>query len=96
MLSPVQVYETMCGLLEDHFCVDSVSNEFVPGKPCAQLQDEIYEARQRLVQRYHIPWEDRDLEIIISSFLKQERELCIKMFKYGYEFSNSENLSHNE
>ena len=90
MISPTQVYESMCGLLDDQACIPAVDNAFAPGKKCATLYDDIYEARQRLCQRFNIPSEDKDLEIIINSFSEIERELCIKMYQYGQLLSESQ------
>ena len=85
MDTPEQVYATMCGLLADDVCIPSVANAFSAGKRCAVLSDEIYNARLRLSQRFHIPFEDRDLEIIVNGFLAIQHELCIKMYQYGQQ-----------
>ena len=85
MDTPEQVYAAMCGLFADDTCIPSVSNAFSPGKPCAILSDEIYDARQRLSHRFHISFEDRDLEIIVNGFLAIQHELCIKTYQYGQE-----------
>ena len=83
MDTPEQVYATMCGLLADDTCIPSVANAFSAGKRCAVLSDEIYNARLRLSQRFHIPFEDKDLEIIVNAYLTIQHELCLKMYQYG-------------
>ena len=74
------IYETMMGEMEEAY--PGVDNAFAPGEKCEQLYAEIYEANQRLCQRLGAE-EDADVEIIINSFFKMNRELCMKMYFYG-------------
>jgi hypothetical protein len=90
MISPQRVYETLCGLLIESAAEPHVENAFSPGKKCAILSDELYDARQQLCSRFHIPPEDRDLERVVNCFLEIEQELCIQMFRYGQLLSETD------
>ena len=82
------VYETLFGLLEDDYCVPGVHNAFQEGSTCAVLYETVLEAYQRLCDRLDVEEEDKDVEVIINSFLKITKILCLDMFAYGVQMAD--------
>jgi len=57
--------------------------EYANGAPCWQLYEQILDARNRLCERFGIDPEDRDLDIILSSYEEINQIFGIKMYQYG-------------
>ena len=74
------IYETMLGERVDPH--PGIRNAFADGGKCARLYDEIYEAVQRLSDRLRTE-EDPDIETILNNFWEIDRELCLRMYRYG-------------
>ena len=83
-----RVYETLCGLLEDAYCVPGVQNAFEEHADCAVLYESVMQAYERLCERLAVGEEDEGVELIIDSFLEMNKILCLKMFDYGVKFSD--------
>lgn len=64
-----------------------IENLFDEGGECEELYDHIYDANLRLCQRLGTE-EDRDVEIMINSFLKINELVGKRMFHYGTEFAS--------
>lgn len=83
MMDAVHIYETLLGeRLDPH---PNIENAFAEGTQCAKLYSQIYAARERLCDRLGLE-EDPDVEILLDSFFEINRELCLKMFRYGQQF----------
>lgn len=74
------IYYTMMGEMEIRF--PGVEDEFAEGTRCEGLYREIFEANMRLCERLGME-EDSDVELIISNFFTMNRELCLRMYRYG-------------
>ena len=74
------IYETMLGEQIDP--LPGIPNAFADGGKCARLYSEIYEAVQRLSDRLGAE-EDPDVEVILNNFWDINRELCLRMYRYG-------------
>jgi hypothetical protein len=59
-----------------------IEDEFAEGKECARLYDEVYEAKQRILQRLGTD-DDVDLETIIRNMGIISELLALKMYDYG-------------
>lgn len=59
-----------------------VENEFDDGKPCSELYERVYEARERLCERLGVE-EDPDVEAIVNNMEEISRILAMKMFDYA-------------
>lgn len=85
------IFDLMNGYLvgENNIVEDkiAVEDEFAEGKICYNAYAEIMEAYQRICQRLGDKEEDEDVEIIINHFNTIIKHLCMKMFDYGYSFS---------
>lgn len=79
-----EVYESLCGELIDP--IPGVEDAFEEGKPCERRYAEMLAAYDRLCERLNVEEEDPDVEIIIRSFFKIQKELCMKMYLYGVKF----------
>ena len=77
------IYYTMMGEMEIPF--PGVEDEFAEGRTCGDLYGEIFNANMSLCDRLGAE-EDPDVEIIIRSFFKIQKELCMKMYLYGVKF----------
>ena len=74
------IYETMLGERVDPH--HGIPNAFADGEKCARHYGEIYDAVQRLSDRLGAE-EDPDVEIILNNFWDINRELCLRMYRYG-------------
>ena len=81
------VYETLTGQTVNGAGVPGVDNAFEPGMPCDRQYEEVYEACQRLLARLNKEDSDPDLDIILDHLQSIQKELCLKMFAYGAQFS---------
>ena len=86
-----EVYDSLQGQLVTP--VPGVENAFEEGKPCEQNYRKMLDAYARLCNRLGVGDEDEDAEIMISSLLAIQRELCMKMYAYGAAI---ERKSHSE
>ena len=81
------VYDLMIGQRICQPGDPEVEDLFSPGRECANLYKQVYEANLRLCNRLNTE-EDTDVEIIINSLL----EICTivgkRMFRYGIEFGH--------
>ena len=77
------IYETLLGERVDP--CPGIENAFSDGMRCAELYEEIYQAKMRLCERLGTE-EDPDVELLISNFFDITRELSMKMFRYGQQF----------
>jgi hypothetical protein len=59
-----------------------IEDEFAEGKECARLYDEVYGAKQRILQRLGTD-DDVDLETIIRNMGIISELLALKMYDYG-------------
>jgi hypothetical protein len=59
-----------------------VEDEFAEGKECGRLYSEVYEAKQRLLERLEES-EDADIETIISNMEAISKILSLRMYDYG-------------
>jgi hypothetical protein len=59
-----------------------VEDEFAGGKECGRLYSEVYEAKQRLLERLEES-EDADIETIISNMEAISKILSLRMYDYG-------------
>lgn len=57
--------------------------EYADGALCRQLYEQIVDARDRLCERFGIDPDDRDLDIILSSYEEINQIFGIKMYQYG-------------
>lgn len=84
------VYDLMNGSinLKDYPFKESefVENEFADGKLCQKAYEDLFNASMRLCLRLGVD-EDRDVEMIISSFFTITEHLCMKMYDYGKRFA---------
>lgn len=77
------VYDSLTGVLNRP--MDGIENAFESGSLCEKSYSQVYEAYSRLMERLSVDSEDADVEIIINSMLTIQRELCFKMYEYGYK-----------
>lgn len=75
-----EIYLSMMGELVSP--VRGVENAFEPGSICEEIYQKIYQANFRICERLGVE-EDSDVESIISNFFALNRELCIRMYRYG-------------
>lgn len=85
------IYDLMNGSLdlENNAIEESkyVEDEFSEGKVCQIAYAEILDAYQRICERLKIGEEDKDIEVIMNNFNTIMEHLCMKMYDYGYFFS---------
>lgn len=81
-----RIYDLMNGSLDlvNHPVPEGrmVKNEFAEGEACGELYRQIYEANGRICEKLG-EREDRDVEIIIDSFMEITERMCLKMYDYG-------------
>lgn len=82
MMDEEQIYFSVLGELVTP--VPGVENAFAPGSLCDQLYRQMYEARCSVCQRLGVE-EDLDVEMMLDSFFRINRELCLRMFRLGRE-----------
>ena len=85
-----EVYESMQGLLVQEAHIAGVENAFEDGKPCAKWYCDMLDAYGRLCDRLGVTDEDQDVEVIISSLLHIQKELCLTMYQYGTVFGTQQ------
>lgn len=79
------IYESLQGTLcSPHPQVQSL---FEDGMECDRWYAEMMEAYRRLCRRLGEEDEDEDVEIIINSLRRIEREVAYQMFRYGAMFA---------
>lgn len=90
------IYELMIGLYDLKILQfpesEVVEDEFLEGKPCAELYGRVYDAHLRLCERLGVD-EDEDIETIINCMNDITRILAMKMYDYG---ANSDKLPKTE
>ncbi len=59
-----------------------IEDEFAEGKECGRLYSEVYEAKQRLLERLEES-EDADMETILRNMEAISKILALKMYDYG-------------
>ncbi len=89
-----RVYDLVCGNINtaDFPIPESyvVRDEFAPGSDCAEAYDKALAAYSRLCARLGVEdLNDKDVEVIINSFMSISRWVGIKMFNYGQAFANT-------
>ena len=82
------VYNTLCGQLEEEFCVPGVENLYEEGKPCMNWYSEMLDAYGRLRERLGVKNEDKDVETMIRCFLSICEEEAYHMYHYGAKFGD--------
>lgn len=80
------VYDTLRGVMILQGRIDGVENAFAPGGACDRLYAQMLDAYERLRNRLGVVDEDADVEIIISSLMRIEREISHRMYAYGAKF----------
>lgn len=80
------VYDTLLGIREPKAQVEGVDNLFEMGRDCDKLYSQMLDAYERLCIRLGVIDEDADVEVIISSLLRIQREVSIRMYEYGAQF----------
>lgn len=85
------IYDLMNGSLdlENNAIEESkyVEDEFSEGKVCQTAYVEILDAYQRICERLKVGEEDKDIEVIMNNFNTIMEHLYMKMYDYGYFFS---------
>lgn len=81
------VYNTLCGLLEEPYQVPGVKDLFAQGHPCEKNYSLMREAYERLTDRLGVVDEDEDLEIMVDSLLQICHDVGIGMYHYGQVFA---------
>ncbi|MBR2048097.1 MAG: hypothetical protein IJ960_05810 [Oscillospiraceae bacterium] len=74
------VYKSMMGELVAP-CPE-IPDAFADGTHCAELYGHILAAGNRICEKLGVR-EDPDVELMINTFLKMNRELCGRMYHYG-------------
>jgi hypothetical protein len=64
-----------------------VEDEFAEGKECGRLYSEVYEAKQRILERLEEN-EDADIETIIRNMEAISEILALKIYDYGLMGNN--------
>ncbi len=78
------VYESLQGTLcHPH---PDVKNLFGAGMPCERWYAEMLDAYLRICNRLGGDEEDDDVEVIITSLLRIQREIALQMYQYGVKF----------
>ncbi len=75
-----EVYESMLGILTPEASLPWVSNAFAEGQPCELAYEEMRTAYERLCQRLGGVEEDPDLDMIVDSMERIQRDLCRRMW----------------
>lgn len=75
------IYETMLGLREPDACVSGIEDAFADGSTCALAYEEMRCAYERLCQRLGVSDEDADLNAIVNSMERIQRELCCRIYE---------------
>ncbi len=83
------IYNTLVGELQAPYRIPGIENIYATGSLCADAYADMLDAYERLCERLGVIDEDEDVEIIISSLRAIEREISLKMFKYGMEFAKN-------
>ena len=78
-----QVYDTLCGNLNEEAQVPGVEDLFTEGSACAVAYCRMLDAKERVCERLQQHNEDPDIEIIIDELLRICRIVGLKMFEYG-------------
>ena len=81
-----EIYNTVAVGVVPECRVPGVEYAFEEGAYCMELYGQMLEAYQSLCQRLGVVDVDDDAEIMISSLLEIQRELCLKMYSYGVKF----------
>ncbi len=76
----LDVYETMLGLREPGSQFPGVEDAFAEGELCADAYDQMRRAYSRLCQRLGVFGEDRDLNLMVDSMERIQKELCRRMY----------------
>ena len=82
------VYLTLTGHYTKNGGVPGVENAFAPGSFCMEQYMQMHAAYERLCERLGVEDEDEDVEIIIRAFMYMEREVSMKMYRYGAKFES--------
>ena len=81
-----KVYNTIQDTAPANWHIPGVEPEFAEGKYCLQLYAQVYEAKQRLNDRYNGGHELQDVEDIICHMFDIMQEVGHKMYLYGATF----------
>lgn len=73
------------GLVEG-YGMPGVEYAFAPGSYCMERYKDMRDAYDRLCNRLGAEEEDEDVEAIIHAYMDMERELCMRMYRYGAQF----------
>lgn len=84
------IYFTLTGQLIPVAEVPGVPDAFAEGSFCARLLEEIYDARNRLLDRLGVVDEDADLECILSGYEEMQEYLCLEMFRLGQRWASTD------
>lgn len=80
------IYLTLMGQLIPEAEVPGVENAFARGGECLGLLEDIYSARDRVLDRLGIVGEDPDLEIMVSGYEEMLEIIGLNMFRLGYSW----------
>ena len=81
-----QVYQTLTGQLKAQYRVPWVEPVLVPGHPCYEACERMYDAYDRLRVRLGGTGDDCDVEELIDSLPECGELLALKMFAYGRQY----------
>ncbi len=74
------IYETMTGMREKEYCVPFVEDAFAEGSVCDKWYEEMRQAYERICDRLGVQNEDKDLDIMVQSMEKIQKELCRRIY----------------
>lgn len=81
------VVDSAMGYLLEEYRYQEIENLFDTGKPCMNLYCDAIDAYWHLCERLGVE-SDRDVEIIINSFMSMSDLVAEKMFEYGVEYGS--------
>lgn len=88
------IYNTLLGYMQPGYCVPGIRNAFASGTVCSRWQREFYRSKLRIEQRLGVD-EDEDLDEMRTALEAIQRELCYRMFEYGFQFGKEAEIQAN-